>query len=235
MQVARTLESLVEQSCSWRNFNSNFTPGGQIVPNRQYTLPNAIFSIAFSEKSANLVSVGSGDSFFRIFDVSQPAEAPVLGLKLGLKEVNSVACSHFIPQLYIAGGIDRRLWVIDADAQRVDVASQDGHQGPITKVVWHPRNKSQLATSSMDGRVLFYDLAARGKKCVLEIKDSQSVLSIDYNKYNDLFATGSVDSSVRWYDLRNTARPVLVCTGHRYGVTKLKFSPLDANLLATGS
>ena len=124
---------------------------------------------------------------------------------------------------------------MDTATQKVDLISQGEHLDSISKVLWHPRQKNLLSSSSNDGRVIFYDLLSRSKKSLFDIKDSNNVLSIDYNKYNDLFVTGSVDSSVKLYDLRNPTKPLFLFKGHRYGVARVKFSPLDPNLLASGS
>lgn len=202
---------------------------------RQFNLPNAIFSIGFSEQHSNLIATATGDSFFHVFDSNLPKETPLISLKLGLKEVNSICCNHFIPSLYLAAGVDLKLWLIDIQAQKVDLISNNEHMGNISKVIWHPRQKNLLASCSNDGRILFYDLLSKGRKSVMDIQDSRSVLAIEYNKYNDLFATGSVDSSIKLYDLRSPLKPLYVISGHKYGVSKLKFSPLEPNLLVSGS
>lgn len=215
-----------------RNFNIQGSPLSII---KQYVVPNAIFSIAFSEQHSNMIATGSGDSFFHLFEFSSSKDTPLISIKLGLKEINSIMCNHFIPSLFLAVGVDMKIWLIDIIAQKVDLISQGEHLGNITKVVWHPRLKNLLSTCSSDGRVIFYDLLSKGKKSLFDIKDSRSVLAIDYNKYSDLFVTGSVDSSIKLYDLRNPNKPMAIISGHKYGVSKLKFSPLEPNLLISGS
>ena len=215
-----------------RNFAQ---PGIPISIAKQYQVNNAIFTLAFSEQHSNMIAAGTGDGFFKLFEFSSIRDTPIFEMKLGMKEIHSISCNHFIPSLYLAAGAEAKLWLVDLMTKKVDLISQGEHMGNISKVVWHPRQKNLLASSSNDGRVIFYDLLSKGKKSLFDIKDSRNVLSIDYNKYNDLFATGSVDSSIKLYDLRNPGKPMCILSGHKYGVSRVKFSPLEPNMLVSGS
>lgn len=62
------------------------------------------------------------------------------------------------------------------------------------------------------------------------------ILGCDWNKYNDsLLVTGSVDKSIRVWDVRNHRQPVTVLQGHTYAVRRVKFSPHQENLIASCS
>lgn len=54
------------------------------------------------------------------------------------------------------------------------------------------------------------------------------VLAVEWNKYDDnVVATGSVDKSVRLWDLRRPEMPVTVVPAHGYAVRKVLFSPFQ--------
>jgi len=218
-----------------RVISSHNLLNGQIAPVKMYTVENATFSLAFSEQHSNMLSVVTGDGFFKVYEFSSESPMPKISVRLSNKELNSTACNHFIPSLYLIGASDRRISLVDIVTQKVDVISTNDHMGGISQVVWHPRMKSMFASASNDGRINFFDLASKGSKLKSMIVDVKDVLSIDFNKYNETFVTGSVDNSVKVYDLRNTAVPIYAFTGHKYGVKKVKFSPFAENIIVSGS
>lgn len=62
------------------------------------------------------------------------------------------------------------------------------------------------------------------------------ILSCDWNKYDDcIIATGSVDKSIKVWDVRSYRVPVAVLNGHGYAVRKVKFSPHRGSVLASCS
>lgn len=62
------------------------------------------------------------------------------------------------------------------------------------------------------------------------------VLTCDWNKYSEfLISTGSVDKSIRTWDIRNPRAPVSVMEGHEFAVRRVKCSPHHANVLASVS
>lgn len=52
------------------------------------------------------------------------------------------------------------------------------------------------------------------------------VLTADWCKYDDcIVALGSVDKSIKVFDLRQLAQPLAVLSGHQFAVRQLSFSP----------
>ena len=52
------------------------------------------------------------------------------------------------------------------------------------------------------------------------------VLAVDWNKYDEnIVATGSVDKTIRTWDLRRPQSPLCVFAAHAYAVRRLVFSP----------
>lgn len=203
------------------------------LPIKTYPMQDAIFSTCFSEQSPNLVSCVTGNGYFKLFNME--GNNPVVDLKAHQKEVHSVACNHFLPFLYLTAGADRNINLIDVQAQKVDLVSGTAHSAAVNQVVWHPRQKNLFASCGKDGRVLLFDLQSKGDKASLAAVEAKDVLSVDFNKYNDTFITGSSDNSIKLYDIRNSKIPVMVMQGHRYAVKNVKFSPFKENLLVSCS
>ena len=62
------------------------------------------------------------------------------------------------------------------------------------------------------------------------------VLSCDWNKYEDFtLVTGSVDKTMRVWDIRQPSVPVRIMPGHNYAVRKVICSPHAGNLVASCS
>ncbi len=60
------------------------------------------------------------------------------------------------------------------------------------------------------------------------------ILSCDWNKYNDcILASGSVDRTIRLWDVRQAQQPITTLEGHTYGVRRVKFSPHSENILCS--
>jgi peroxin-7 len=62
------------------------------------------------------------------------------------------------------------------------------------------------------------------------------VLTVDWNKYNEyMLMTGSVDKTIRAFDIRNAHAPVQVLNGHQFAVRRIKCSPHSERIVASAS
>ena len=62
------------------------------------------------------------------------------------------------------------------------------------------------------------------------------VLACDWNKISpNILATGSVDKTIKIWDLRKSDRPLRTLFGHSYAITSLDWSPHSDTLLASTS
>lgn len=62
------------------------------------------------------------------------------------------------------------------------------------------------------------------------------VLTADWCKYNEcMIATGSVDKSIKVWDVRQPQRELAVLAGHNYAVKRVAWSPHSQSLLASCS
>jgi len=62
------------------------------------------------------------------------------------------------------------------------------------------------------------------------------LLTCDWNKYNEFaIVTGSVDKTIKIWDIRRPEREVGMLKGHAYAVRRVKCSPHSENVLASVS
>jgi len=62
------------------------------------------------------------------------------------------------------------------------------------------------------------------------------ILTCDWNKYQEnLLVTGSVDKSIKLWDLRSPNKEILTLVGHGYAVRKVKCSPHYSNVIGSVS
>lgn len=62
------------------------------------------------------------------------------------------------------------------------------------------------------------------------------ILSLDWNKYQEnVLVSGSVDHTVKVWDLRNTSCEVVCLRGHEYAIRRVKCSPHQGNIIASAS
>lgn len=109
------------------------------------------------------------------------------------------------------------------------------HKGSCYQAQWHPTSEKVFASGGGDGCLKLWDHSLPNKNIASVVAHEGEIMSIDFNKYDEIIATASTDKTVRLWDLRNLKIPVNILAGHRYPVRRVKFSPHTQNIVATGS
>lgn len=103
-----------------------------------------------------------------------------------------------------------------------------------TSLCWSPKEKSIFACGNSQGELCIFDLRSENRKNIIN-KQKDAILSLDFNKYVPEIVTGSSDGTLKVFDIRNSALPAYVLSGHRYGVNRVVCSPFDKYHLSSGS
>lgn len=154
------------------------------------------------------------------------ANAMIEQHKIHQKEINSIECSHFNPRLFLTSSADGLVKITDLEVGK-PVFMYPGHRGLVYEAHFHPKNPEMIASCGIDGTVRIWDM--KSQKNVLAIPaHRQEAMTCDFNKYQDIIATGSGDNTIRLWDMRKVAQPIQVFPGHRYAVKKVRYSPWNA-------
>ncbi|CAJ1942330.1 unnamed protein product [Cylindrotheca closterium] len=112
-----------------------------------------------------------------------------------------------------------------------------GHTKVVEDVDWHCKDPHMCASVSDDRTIRIWDTRDPTKAMhVVESKHEGDINSIAFNPVNEfLFATGSADSTVALWDLRNLEKRTQTLSGHTDQVYMVNWAPHDESVLASCS
>ena len=116
-----------------------------------------------------------------------------------------------------------------AEVSPHQIASLAGHTDEVTSVAFSP-DGATLASGSLDGRTILWDVESRGPIATLH---DDGVHSVSFSPDGALLASGSRDGRVTLWNVE-TREQAASLRGHTDGVHSVSFSP-DGALLASGS
>lgn len=106
------------------------------------------------------------------------------------------------------------------------------HSDVVTDLSWSYKLQFLFASCSEDKTIILYD--DRQPKQLGLITTINRISAIDFNKVNEnIFISGSEDSNVTLWDLRNTKLPLHSFKFHKKEITRVKFSNEHEHYLAT--
>jgi peroxin-7 len=152
-------------------------------------------------------------------------------------EVVSVDWSPHKQDTFISSSWDAtiKMW----SGSRLDAGPVNAFVGHIKEVYeaqYHPRSPALLGSCSGDGTWRLWDTrhSKPGGVVCIPGHGADLVLSLDWNRYEtNMLATGSVDRTVKLWDIRKPQQPLLVLRGHEHAVRRVRFSPHARTHIAT--
>lgn len=199
----------------------------------EFVTRDGCFDVCWSEKNDSILAAATGDGSLHVFDTSGPVR-PVLSLTGHSAEAYSVDWNAFNRDMLCSASWDKsvRIW----DAQVGKCVGKFTHSQIAYEARWSVKNGAVLASVGGCGNLLIHDHHVRSTVCTVKASYGE-VLCLDWNKYNEnLIVTGSVDRSVRVWDLRKPSVPVFAAeNGHELAVRRVKFSPHSEDLIASCS
>lgn len=210
-------------------------PGGVVQPVCDWITKDGVYDCAWSEANEHVIATAQGDGTVKLFDWTQPA-GPIMSLEEHTAEVYGVDWNLNTKNLVSSAAWDHTVKVWDV-MQGVCVRTYLAHKQIAYAAIWAPARPMCLATVAGDAMLHIQDLSAPGPMPVQSIQAHQhEILTVDWNKYNEfMLVTGSVDKTLRVFDLRNLTGPVQILHGHQLAVRRVKTHPHHESQLVSAS
>lgn len=199
---------------------------------KRYPTNQGCFDVAWSEVNDNILSTAQGDGTIKFWDLKRNDNFPIGNINAHGGEAYSVNWNIHQPNLILTSSYDMTVKLHDCSKLET-VNSFSGHKGVVYNATWHPTIDGVFASCSADNTFKIWDL--KTGQVVKSIKAHNGhVMSCDFNKYENVIATGGSDGSFALWDLRGTSDvPILALNGHALSIKKVCFYPFNNSLLST--
>ncbi|XP_027331066.1 uncharacterized WD repeat-containing protein C17D11.16-like isoform X2 [Abrus precatorius] len=201
---------------------------------------DSVLGLAWNKEYRNILASASADKQVKVWDVA--AGKCDITLEHHSDKVQSVAWNNHAPQVLLSGSFDRT--VVLKDGRK---PSHSGYKWSVTadveSLAWDPHTGHSFVVSLEDGTVKCFDIRAAqsdspselGSTFTLHAHD-KAVTSVSYNPAApNLLATGSMDKTVKLWDLSNNQPSCVASKSPEVGaIFSVSFSEDNPFLLAIG-
>ena len=210
--------------------------GQEFVSVSEHFVNDGIYDVAWSEEHQNILAGACADGSVKVVDLNQSGMPPVVSIKCHQAECNGVDWNINVKDMICTAGWDHRITVCDI-MRGVVVSEYNQHQAVAYACRWSPSQGAVLASVGGDGKLCIVDVREQPSACPVSISaHAHEVLSVDWNKYErNTVITGSVDKTLRIWDIRKPAAPTKQLFGHSLAVRRVKSHPFSAHIVASCS
>ena len=163
-------------------------------------------------------------------DLGAAVQCPVAEMCVGSK-LSSLAWNPYVKRMLASADYDGaiRLWDVDAGAAAGDLRE---HEKRVWSLDFSTLDPTRLASGSDDGTVRLWSTTQRASTGTIRCR--ANVCSVQFSPVNaNVVAFSSAEHKTHVYDLRRTARPLVVLAGHKRAVSYVRW--LGAHQLVTAS
>ncbi|KAK7299836.1 hypothetical protein RJT34_10664 [Clitoria ternatea] len=201
---------------------------------------DSVLGLAWNKEYRNILASASADKRVKIWDVV--TGKCDITMEHHSDKVQAVAWSHHAPQVLLSGSFDHTVVLKDGR-----MPSHSGYKWSVTadveSLAWDPHTEHSFVVSLEDGTVKCFDIRTAMSDSTSELSSTftlhahdKAVTSLSYNlSVPNLLATGSMDKTVKLWDLSNNQPTCVASKSPKLGaIFSVAFSEDNPFLLAIG-
>ncbi|KAL2666199.1 hypothetical protein GLYMA_02G307200v4 [Glycine max] len=201
---------------------------------------DSVLGLAWNKEYRNILASAGADKRVKIWDVV--AGKCDITMEHHSDKVQAVAWNHHAPQVLLSGSFDHTVVLKDGR-----MPSHSGYKWSVTadveSLAWDLHTEHSFVVSLEDGIVKGFDIRTANSDSSSDLSSTftlhahdKAVTSVSYNpSAPNLLATGSMDKTVKLWDLSNNQPSCVASKSPRAGVIfKISFSEDNPFLLAIG-
>ncbi|QCE01956.1 uncharacterized WD repeat-containing protein C17D11.16-like [Vigna unguiculata] len=201
---------------------------------------DSVLGLAWNKEYRNILASASADKQVKIWDVV--TGKCDITMEHHTDKVQAVAWNHHAPQVLLSGSFDHTVVLKDGR-----MPTHSGYKWSVTadveSLAWDPHTEHSFVVSLEDGIVKGFDIRTAKSDSSSDLSSTftlhahdKPVSSVSYNpSAPNLLATGSMDKTVKLWDLSNNQPSCVASKSPKAGaIFKISFSEDNPFLLAIG-